>query len=228
MFGYEPRAVWADLRRLLHRQTTTDSAHAGRPRTVQTHPPEGTMADQPHHTHHPADPTPPPYAQFRPYPGPAYGYAMPFAPATEPAGLAGLGARFGARLLDVILWYALYFIPAIPVMTWIDGGGGSTARTVLLAWLAVSFVLYFPFAVWKFGATLGKRVCGVRIVRRETAHPVGFWRALGRELFWLIAFIIPVLSLLNPLWCCWDKPYRQCLHDKTADTMVTNSSGRTE
>jgi uncharacterized RDD family membrane protein YckC len=150
---------------------------------------------------------------------------MPIAPGTtEPAGqLAGLGARLGARLLDVIIWYAVYFISAMPVMMWIDAGGGGTARTVLFAWLAASFVLYFPFATWKFGSTLGKRVCGVRIVRLETAQRVGFVRALGRELFWLFAFIVPVLSLLNPLWCCWDKPYRQCLHDKTADTMAVKA-----
>ncbi|MEH0433847.1 RDD family protein [Streptomyces stelliscabiei] len=190
------------------------------------------MANQPHHPQHPhpADPAPPPYAQFRQHPGQGYGYAPGYGmpSTTEPARLASLGARLGARLLDVIIWYAAYFIPAIPVMMWIDEGGGSTARTVLFAWLAVSFVLCFPFAVWKFGATLGKAVCGVRIVRRETAHPVGFWRALGRELFWLFAFIVPVLSLLNPLWCCWDKPYRQCLHDKTADTMAAAAPGRTK
>lgn len=232
MFGYEPRAVWADLRRLLHRQTTTDSAHAGRPRTVQTHPrrePWLTSRTTPITRPTPLRRPTRSFARTRDrHTGIHRATPCRSRWPAKPAGLAGLGARFGARLLDVILWYALYFIPAIPVMTWIDGGGGTTARTVLLAWLAVSFVLYFPLAVWKFGATLGKRVCGVRIVRRETAHPVGFWRALGRELFWLIAFIVPVLSLLNPLWCCWDRPYRQCLHDKTADTMVTNSSGRAE
>jgi uncharacterized RDD family membrane protein YckC len=125
----------------------------------------------------------------------------------------------------VILWHAAYFIPAIPVMTWIDAGGGSTARTVLFVWLGASFVLYFPFATRKFGSTLGKRACGVRIMRRETAQRVGFWRTIRRELFWLITFIVPLPSLLNPLWCCWDKPYRQC-HDKIADTMAVAAPGR--
>ncbi|GHE34461.1 RDD family protein [Streptomyces capitiformicae] len=144
------------------------------------------------------------------------------------AGLASVGARLGARVLDLIIWYAAYFVSAIPVMMWIDSGGGTTARTLLLGWLTASFVLYFPFAVWQFGSTLGKRACGIRVVRRETAQRVGFWRAAGRELFWVVAFIVPVLSLLNPLWCCWDKPYRQCLHDKTADTMVVAAPGWTK
>jgi hypothetical protein len=28
------------------------------------------------------------------------------------------------------------------------------------------------------------------------------------------------VGLLDPLWCLWDKPYRQCLHDKPAKTVV--------
>lgn len=83
-----------------------------------------------------------------------------------------------------------------------------------------SFVLYYPLCIWKFGSTLGKRICKVRIVRRETAQPVGFWRALNREFFWPVSCFVPVLGWLNSLWCCWDEPYRQCLHDKIADTMV--------
>ncbi|WP_107468857.1 RDD family protein [Streptomyces caniscabiei] len=192
------------------------------------------MTNLPHDPRHPADPAQAAYAQPQqhPWPGQGYGYGyaqgygIPTTPGTtEPAGLAGIGARLAARLLDMIIWFAAYFIPAIPVMMWIDAGGGSTARTALFSWLAASFVLYFPFTTWKWGSTLGKRVCRVRIVRRETAEAVGFWRALGRELFWLGAFIVPVLSLLNPLWCCWDKPYRQCLHDKVADTMAVATTG---
>ncbi|MFK4273751.1 RDD family protein, partial [Streptomyces milbemycinicus] len=32
-------------------------------------------------------------------------------------------------------------------------------------------------------------------------------------LFWLI----------NVLWCTWDRPYRQCLHDKAAKTVVVSA-----
>jgi len=142
------------------------------------------------------------------------------APAGPDLGLASVRARLGARVLDLVFWYVGYFVTAIPVMIWIDEGGGAAARTVLFVWLAATFSLYFPFSLWKFGSTLGKRICGVRIVRAETAERVGFWRAVGRETFWLVANIVPVLSLLNPLRCCWDKPYRQCLHDKVANTMA--------
>jgi uncharacterized RDD family membrane protein YckC len=105
-------------------------------------------------------------------------------------------------------------------MIWIDEDGGTLALTLLLIWLGSSFVLYFPFSTWKFGSTLGKRICNIRVVRRESGQRIGFWRAVGREAFYMFAAVIPVLGLLNPLWCCWDKPYQQWLHDKVADTMA--------
>ncbi|MDW4912571.1 RDD family protein [Streptomyces californicus] len=139
-----------------------------------------------------------------------------------PAGppLANIGARLGARLLDLVIWYVGYFLTALPLMLWIDSGGGATAQTLLLTWLLASFILYFPFTIWRYGSTLGKRVCNVRVVRSQSAQPVGFWRAAGRETFVFVAAVIPVLGLLNPLWCCWDKPLQQCLHDKVVDTVA--------
>lgn len=147
--------------------------------------------------------------------------AMYGAPGYPPhPALANPGVRLGARLLDIVIWYVGYILPAIPVMIWIDEDGGTPAVTLLLTWLVSSFVIYFPFCTWKFGSTLGKRICKIRVVRRHTAQRIGFWRAVGREMFYVFAAVMPVLSLLNPLWCCWDKPYQQCLHDKVADTVA--------
>ncbi|TLS46131.1 RDD family protein [Streptomyces montanus] len=171
--------------------------------TTPPHPQHGTGAAQ--HA-----PTQQPYGQ-------GYTHQTPIG---TPTGLAAIGSRLGARVLDLITWYVAYLVPVFPVVIWIDHGGGALARTLLFVWLLASFVLYFPFAIWKFGSTLGKRIFEVRIVRCETARRVGFWRAFGREMFWMGAFFIPVLSPLNALWCCWDKPWRQCLHDKVADTMA--------
>ncbi|EPH40641.1 RDD family protein [Streptomyces aurantiacus] len=134
--------------------------------------------------------------------------------------LADRGSRFGARLLDLVFWLLGYFAPGAPIMVWIDESGGGLSQVVLIVWLVTSLVLYFPVCIARFGSTLGKRICGVRIVRRETGGPVGFWRAMGRESFSLLGMVVPVLSLLDPLWCCWDKPLQQCLHDKAADTVA--------
>lgn len=159
-----------------------------------------------------------PYADPAPgrWPG-AYG-AYAGQPVSPP--LANIGARLGARFLDLAIWYVGYFLTAIPLMVWIDSGGGAAAQTLLVTWLVTTFVLYFPFSLWKFGSTVGKRICKIRVVRCQSVQRIGFWRATGREAFFIVAAVIPVLGLLNPLWCCWDKPYQQCLHDKIVDTAV--------
>jgi len=33
-------------------------------------------------------------------------------------------------------------------------------------------------------------------------------------------FFVPGLNWIDGLWQLWDKPYRQCLHDKFAETLV--------
>ncbi|MFI5748919.1 RDD family protein [Streptomyces sp. NPDC051644] len=184
--------------------------------TTQPHNPYGhaPAADSPYGA---ARPGPTPYA---PYPPGHLSAGPPYL--GQPAGppLANIGARLGARLLDLVIWYVGYFLTALPLTLWIDSGGGAAAQALLLTWLLVSFVLYFPFTIWRFGSTLGKRICNVRVMRSQSAQPVGFWRAVGRETFFFAAAVIPVLGFLNPLWCCWDKPFQQCLHDKVVDTMV--------
>lgn len=156
-----------------------------------------------------------------------FGTGLPVYPVTGPEPgvpvLASVGTRLGARLLDMVFWFAGYWVAGFPLSMWIDRAGPDSAglpQMLLITWLIVWWMLYFPFCISQLGATLGKRTCGIRITRRETGERVGFWRAVGRELFWLVSIVIPVLSFLNPLWCCWDKPFQQCLHDKVADTMA--------
>ncbi|MDJ0345622.1 RDD family protein [Streptomyces sp. H10-C2] len=166
-----------------------------------------------------------PGSGYPPYSGTGTGYPAYPGAGFQPGALApaDVGARLGARLIDLVFWFVGYGVLAVPLAMWIDRSGPAASgvpRTVLICWLVASLALYFPFSIGKFGMTLGKRICGIRIVRRVAGEPVGFWRAVGRESFWLVAIVIPVLSLLDPLWCYWDKPFRQCLHDKVADTMA--------
>ncbi|RSN51831.1 hypothetical protein DMH12_21100 [Streptomyces sp. WAC 04229] len=155
-------------------------------------------------------------------PQPPYSYPAPHGPGfAPPMGLADLGSRLGARVLDVGLWFVGYFLTGgLPLSMWIDAGGGETAQAVLVGWLALSFLIYFPVCVAEFGSTLGKRICKVRVVDRESGLNIGFWRALLREVCWPAFSLVPVLGLLNSLWCCWDRPYQQCLHDKLAETVA--------
>lgn len=59
-------------------------------------------------------------------------------------------------------------------------------------------------------------------MHRASGQRIGFWRALIRELFWPAAWILGPLGLIHSLWCTWDKPYQQCLHDKLVNTVVVD------
>lgn len=180
--------------------------------------------------HYPVHPNPGPHGAPQYYPPqPPYGYPMPYGPPQAPglfpvpAGLVDPGSRLGARLLDLVIWFAGYVVTGVlPVNVWRANGGGGVADAMLFGWFVASFLFYFPFCVAEFGSTLGKSICGMRVVHRDTGRNIGFGRALVREISWPVFSLVPVLGLLNSLWCCWDRPYRQCLHDKLPDTVVVD------
>ncbi|MEV5594808.1 RDD family protein [Streptomyces sp. NPDC052496] len=180
-----------------------------------------------------------PYGQQPPYgaygTGQAPGYGMPGQQGYSPYGapqaggppiamLASQGARLGARALDVLFQFVAVFI-VIAVVGLVQAvlprGPGVGIPTALLGIaLVIGVLLYEPFMNWKYGGTFGKRICGMRIARLNDGTGLSFGQALGR---WAVVFpmgFVPFLGLLNVLWCCWDEPFRQCLHDKVAGTVV--------
>lgn len=52
---------------------------------------------------------------------------------------------------------------------------------------------------------------------------------MGREATYALIPVIPccgwIFWLVEVLWCTWDKPYQQCLHNKVGATVVV-SAGR--
>ncbi|UGY92798.1 RDD family protein [Streptomyces gobiensis] len=97
---------------------------------------------------------------------------------------------------------------------------GPLFLTILVTWLTASLLLYFALPLTLFGCTLGKRICGVQVTHQRNGECSGFWRAVGREAFWLISLPTPVPWPAKSLWCCWDKPFQLCLHDKVSGTVV--------
>ncbi|WP_432093586.1 RDD family protein [Streptomyces sp. bgisy100] len=167
-----------------------------------------------------APPPQPPYAGY---------YAPPGAPMGGPPqeALASQGVRLGARLLDgLILIVAFAVVLGVVVLLQLPGRD-SDAYMITIAVLGiccwVALLFYEPVMTWKYGATLGKRICGIRVARLEDGQNISFGRAMGR---WGITFamgFVPLLPLLNVLWCCWDEPFRQCLHDKVVTTVVVKN-----
>ena len=98
--------------------------------------------------------------------------------------------------------------------------------------LAVGMVYHVTFLRWK-GATLGKMMCGMRVVpvdRGRYPGPLDLRAAGIRAAIWVVPGInsflglITVLDALFPLW----HPKRQALHDLAAKTQVVRPGPETE
>ncbi|MEU4093992.1 RDD family protein [Streptomyces sp. NPDC026673] len=166
-----------------------------------------------------------PYAY--PQQGPGYGQ-MPMDPAL--AGmppLAGSGQRFVARLIDGAIFLVLAFVlfAAFGASFTDPDDLGKVAVVSLLVGIA-SF-LYEALMLKSSGQTIGKKVMKIRVARLADGAVPGnaAWARAGTyagasvvgNVIPCVGFVVP---LLNALWHLWDKPYRQCWHDKAAKTVV--------
>ncbi|MBW1598474.1 RDD family protein, partial [Streptomyces sp. JJ38] len=161
--------------------------------------------------------------------------------AQEQARPAGLGRRFAARLIDSVLHLAVAGAVAAPFVPkaldhweaqvdaaeqagvtreiWLIDGTTGGYLAVVLGALLVFGLLYEVLPVARWGRTLGKKLCGVEVLRVEEQTAPGFGPAAVR---WLLHSVLSVLGVgvVNVAWCLFDRPWRQCWHDKAARTFV--------
>jgi uncharacterized RDD family membrane protein YckC len=74
-----------------------------------------------------------------------------------------------------------------------------------------------PTAKW--GRTLGKKVMGLEVRDIEGHDVPEFGAALRRWLVYSVPGLL-VVGIVGIAWCLFDKPWRQCWHDKAAHTFV--------
>ncbi|MFD9545257.1 RDD family protein [Streptomyces sp. NPDC060022] len=154
---------------------------------------------------------------------------------------AGLGKRLTARILDTVLLGAVVGAIGFPLVTqamdhidekieaakqsgetvtvWLlDSTTAGLFGAVLGAFLVLGFVLEaLPTAKW--GRTLGKKLCGLEVRDIESHGPPTIGAALRRWLVYGVLGLL-VIGVVNVLWCLFDRPWRQCWHDKAAGTFV--------
>lgn len=158
---------------------------------------------------------------------------------------AGLGRRFGAALLDGILVAGVTAAAAFPLVgkatdhiqdkidaarqagvtrqIWlVDGTTGGCLAIVLGAFLVFG-LLYEALPTAKWGRTLGKKLFGLTVVDVERQDPPRFGASLRR---WLVRYVLSLLvvGVVGVLWCLFDRPWRQCWHDKAARTFVSGAT----
>jgi uncharacterized RDD family membrane protein YckC len=194
-------------------------------------PPQGP-AWAPAHGHGPA-PAAPPYGSYAPVPG-------------DPT-LAEFWQRIVARLLDgvvvsvilspLMIWYFAWYFGHAPDLTPTDPNDPAAVHHLLVTELrlmgvsllfgaAVAVVTFFYdwFQHTRWGQTVGKRVVKTKVVMVADRSPVTGGAAAARAGMYALVPQIPLAGslygLLDSLWLLWDKPNRQCLHDKVARTVV--------
>jgi uncharacterized RDD family membrane protein YckC len=174
----------------------------------------------------------------------ADGYATPGGRA-----LADPSQRFAARLIDLLVLmipglalnapWVIALIVLFPKLSRNDVSNSqlTSSLAIIFGLLALAYVAgvaisfgYEAVFMPRTGQTIGKRVMRIRVVRLADGGPITSTEARRR---WLasdgIALIswVPLVNTVagfyswaNWLWLLWDRPNRQCLHDKFAKTAV--------
>ena len=188
----------------------------------------------------PVPPAPPGYQ----VPPPGYPLAPPPPPALSPGGhrLAEFTDRLVARLIDglilgvisvaiILPGYLAVFFTIVDPTTFEPDGTVDEPFGLIVALLALTGAvilvglllayLYEVEAMFRTGQTIGKRVMKIQVIPVDPARTLTRGLAAKRFLVQHVAAaVVPGLNWIDGLWQLWDKPYRQCLHDKFATTLV--------
>ncbi|MBY8887980.1 RDD family protein [Streptomyces sp. PTM05] len=163
--------------------------------------------------------TPPPY-------DPSYGAQTPDPLAGMPP-LAARPRRLLARIIDAL-------IVGIPlgIILGFGFGGYNYNNTARSFWeeliYAVVYFLYDGYMLTTRGQTFGKMAMKIRVAMLENGTTPAGQPGWTRAAVYALPPIVPCCGslfwLVNVLWCLWDKPYHQCLHDKSAKTVVVSTT----
>jgi uncharacterized RDD family membrane protein YckC len=137
---------------------------------------------------------------------------------------AGFWIRAGAKILDGLIigvpMMVVYFILIFPIIT--SSRGSSTPPQLgalpFLLQFGMIFVnmAYQIFFLGKYGATLGKMACKIKVVNADGGK-IGYGRAAGRFFAELLSGIICYIGYII---AGFDNPQKRALHDHICNTRV--------
>jgi uncharacterized RDD family membrane protein YckC len=163
----------------------------------------------------------------------------------EPARPASLARRLAARLIDSLLVGTVVSAAVFPLATasvqhienkinaaklsgenvqvWlIDSTTGLYLALAAAVLLIVGF-LYEVVPIAKWGRTLGKKLFKLQVLDIESQLPPSFGQAFRRMLVRQLLDVV-LVGAVNAAWCVFDRPWRQCWHDKAARTFVAGEN----
>ncbi|MET0132521.1 MAG: RDD family protein [Kibdelosporangium sp.] len=121
--------------------------------------------------------------------------------------LATYGGRFAARVVDFLIIYVPAYFPML-----LFGPEGLFGQAVVLL---VLMVLYDLFLMANTGATPGKRIARIKVVRAGDGRPPGWWRTFVRA----VVLAVPGW-IINAIVALFDERRHRGVHDSAADTLV--------
>ena len=134
--------------------------------------------------------------------------------------------RFAAVVLDglilmvVNILLGLAFGFSIAQATGVQPKGGVLALQLLFFGLQMGIgISYEVFLIGKYGATLGKMACKIKVVTADGGR-VSYGRAFGRYFAKLLSSLT---CLIGYIIAFFDKPQRRALHDHICNTRVVYS-----
>ncbi|GAA2143956.1 RDD family protein [Kitasatospora kazusensis] len=207
-------------------------------------PPAGTPsggASDPYGAPPPPPPPPPqngsPYDAPRGYgapygaPPPVFGspfasQGAPYAPGGGPVpGMPPLG-RWGDRIIALLIDYVMVQVLGILIVLPFASLGARDGWVGAI-WLGYGiYLVYDGLMLSRDGQTIGKKVMNLRVAMLLDGSPPTGAVAWTRA----VTFVLPALVccgifwwLVDGLFGVFDKPYRQCIHDKAAKTVVVST-----
>jgi uncharacterized RDD family membrane protein YckC len=141
---------------------------------------------------------------------------------TDELNYAGIGTRFAAVFLDGLIVGVFNFGLGLILGV----AGAQAARDHSSGFLAIQFVVfaielavgatYEGVMVGKYGATLGKMACKIKVVTADGGR-VSYARAFGR---YFAKMLSAFTCLIGYIIAIFDKPQRRALHDHICNTRV--------
>jgi uncharacterized RDD family membrane protein YckC len=135
----------------------------------------------------------------------------------------GVGLRAVATIVDTILLLVVGYVMAMAI-------GGTSAEGFHLEggpfflWTLIAFGYYIVMEA-KFGATIGKRMVGLKVVKLEGAASLDWQAAIVRNILRLVdGFLFYLIGAI----VVWTSDKKQRLGYKVAHTVVIKSGGSHE
>ena len=134
---------------------------------------------------------------------------------------AGFWIRFAAKFLDGIIMNIAMIPLQIIVAAVASSPEAAAAASILLILISLVVpLLYTAIMHGKYGATVGKMACGLRVVRPD-GSPISMGQGFGRALSELVSGIILYIGYIMAGF----DDEKRALHDRMVSTRVIKKNG---